>query len=154
MFCPNCGASAGESNFCAGCGAKMGTAQAGAAPMNNPLEETILWEGKPAGIGDKFKGALNSTRYKITSHRIIIYSGLITGQETDVEIMRIKDVSVQQSVAEKVAKVGDVTIVSTDVVDGTFVLNNVSEPYAVKEIIRKAMLAVRGQMNIMYREKV
>lgn len=157
MFCSNCGFDAKNGRFCPSCGSPV----AGAAPVqvaptytvSNPYEEVDLWEGKPAGFADKAKGALNSVSYRITNQRIIISGGLISTTETEVEIRRINDIKVNQTFSDKIAKVGDITIYSTDPTEGVFVLKNVHNPIAVKEIIRKALNECRAAMNIIYRDK-
>jgi len=146
MYCSSCGANIAEANFCMRCGAKVDAAQC--------QDEIVLWSGKPAGVGDKAKGAFNSTTYTVTNERIIVSTGLIGRSETETELLRLQDVKVTQSLAEKMAGVGDVTIVSSDVLDGTLVFNNVRNPFEVKEIIRAAAANLRKRLHVEYRGMV
>ena len=158
MFCPKCGTNAGDAAFCSGCGNKMGAAAAPAsyAPVTTSapasVMEELLWEGKPSGLADKAKGKLNSVEYKVTNQRIIIRSGLIGKKETEIDIKHLKDLDVKQTMADRVAKVGDVHLKTTDPTSGDVTLSGVQDPFRVKEIIRKAMMEYRAGINIQYRE--
>lgn len=161
MFCQNCGSPV-TGNFCSNCGAKVSNptpspgATPQATPVQNVFEEVVLWEGQPAGIGGKLKSAakVNSVKYKITNQRVIISSGLIGKKEDEIELSRIKDYKVTQSIAERLQNIGDITIISTDISTPTVVLENVENPTAVKEILRKAVMEYRQRMNINYRENL
>ncbi len=152
MFCPKCGYNAENANFCPSCGAALAGMPAQEAPPAAPFEEIVLWEGKPEGVSDAVKGPLNSVRYKITNQRIIITHGLLTTTQTEIEMRNVKDVKVHQSMGEKMVKVGDITVVSSDVTDGTVVLNNIKDPISVKELIRQAFNEERQRMHIIYRD--
>lgn len=151
MFCPNCGANAGDSKFCPGCGTPL-TAQSMPVVNNSSHEEVVLWEGKPSGIVDKAKGALNATSYKLTNQRIIISGGIIGKSESEIDLRRIKDIKLTQSIADRIAKTGDLTIVSSDALDGTFILSNIANPAEVKEMIRNAVNGAKQNMGVSFRE--
>ena len=161
MFCPKCGTNAGDAAFCSGCGNRMGAAAApapsapvAAAAPARTAEEELLWEGKPSGLADKAKGKLNSVEYRVTNQRIIIRSGLIGKKETEIDIKHLKDLDVKQTMADRVAKVGDIHLKTTDQTSGDVTLSGVQDPYRVKEIIRKAMMDYRAGINIQYREDI
>jgi len=160
MFCSNCGKEA-SGKFCANCGAPLGEA---AAPISassralvvDNLGEKVLWEGKPSSITDKAKTAahLNGITYRITNQRLIIEQGIIGKKRNEIELSRVRDYKVNQSFAERVQKIGDIEIVSTDSSSPIFVMQNVENPTEVKEILRKAVLEYRKTMNVSFREMV
>ncbi len=160
MFCPNCGTDAGNAAFCSGCGNRMGAAAApapaapAAAMPAQAAAEVKLWEGKPSGLADKAKGKLNSAEYKVTNQRIIIRSGLIGKKETEIDLKHIKDIEVKQSIADRLAKVGDIHLKTSDPTSGDVTLDNVQDPFVVKEIIRKALTDYRAGISIQYREDI
>lgn len=177
-FCPECGTPAQQSTACASCGtvhsAKFcpecgipaGTSAPAAAPQPTPAapspksayEEITLWEGKPAGFMDKAVGAinknLNDVTFTVTNQRIIIQSGIIGRKQSEIELRHVKDTNVKQSLIERASKVGDITIISDDPTMGNIVMDNVPDPIAVKEIIRKAVLEVRANLNIVHHESM
>ncbi|MEK5239034.1 PH domain-containing protein [Paenibacillus sp. FSL L8-0470] len=69
--------------------------------MSGSGPKVKLWEGKPAGISDRFKGLirLNTTTYTITSQRIMVKTGLIGKDLEEVELLRVNDFSVAQSIS-------------------------------------------------------
>ena len=165
MFCANCGQELPENvKFCMNCGNKIGEAGKDVAASVSPtqkksgINEVTLWEGKPSHFMDKAKGKvderLNSTTYIVTNQRILARTGIIGTVETEVDLKHIKDIAVKQSLTDKIAKVGDIFIVSSDLIDGNFKLESIAEPFQVKEIIRKAVVDYRANMNIIYREGI
>jgi len=156
MFCTNCGTQF-EGKFCPNCGTPAGGAvfaapqvstPSGAGP--DPSEEQVLWEGQPAGLVGKAKSAgnINSVKYTVTSQRIIVEHGLIGKKKEEMEVGKIKDYSVKQSVAERLQKIGNILIISTDLTTPNIVLEKVEDPDHIKEIIRSAVLRYRKSMNI------
>lgn len=125
--------------------------------LNN--EELVLWEGKPAGISDRLKekaklSVLNNTTYKITTQRLIIESGLIGKNVEEVELLRVKDLSVKQSIADKLLKIGTITVFSDDISNSKVLLEDIHEVQKVKDIIRKAVREEKAAHNISYRENL
>jgi hypothetical protein len=151
MFCVNCGTSF-DGKFCPNCGTAANgvAAQAAPAAVADDFEEVELWSGKPSGLGDKLKTAtnLNGTTYVVTNQRIIIKRGLLTKKNDEIEFSKIKDFSVKQSLAERLMKVGDISIVSSDPSSPVFILENIENPDEVKELIRNAVLKFRKQNGV------
>jgi hypothetical protein len=152
MFCSNCGQEA-TGNFCSNCGAPLsgGTAQPNSTES---VGEILLWEGKPAGLKDKAKDQMkvNSTVYRLTNQRVIVEGGLLSKKQEEIELNKIKDFSVKQTLVEKTMGIGSVEIISIDPTTPRLSLSNVADPFAVKDKIRTAMLEYKRQFNIQYRE--
>ncbi len=108
--------------------------------------ENILWEGRP------FLSL--SVHYQITNERVRIVEGLLGKEHEDVELVRIQDVDHKQNLTERVLNIGDVYIRSHDPSHPEVVLNNVSDPMEVHEILRRAILKARQKYNLSYREEM
>lgn len=109
-------------------------------------EEPILWEGRPF---------LSLTLYyKITDERIIISDGLLSKAYENIELIRIQDIAISQSMSERMLHIGDITIRSHDANQPTFYLNNIQNPKEVHEILRRAILRARKRHNFSYREEM
>lgn len=109
-------------------------------------EETILWEGRP------FLSFV--TWYQITSERVRIIRGLLRKDRDDIELVRIQDLDLNQGVTERAVGVGDIIIHSSDPSTPTAVLNNVTEPQQVHEILRRAMLEARKRFRYSVQEEM
>jgi uncharacterized membrane protein YdbT with pleckstrin-like domain len=117
-----------------------------------------LWCGKPANLIAKAKAAvnenLNATEYKATNQRIIITGGVLGKKETEADLKHVKDLKVKQSLLQRASGIGDIIIISTDPTEKDFILEDVPDVVTVKEIIRKAYMDYRANMNIVYREDI
>lgn len=162
MFCTNCGTKF-EGKFCPNCGTPATGTVAATPPIStpsgagpDPSEEQVLWEGQPAGLVGKAKSAgnINGVKYTVTNQRIIVEHGLIGKKKEEMEVGKIKDYNVKQSVAERLQKIGDILIISTDLTTPKIVLEKVEDPDHVKEIIRSAVLRYRKGLNITRIERV
>lgn len=159
-FCMNCGSSSpDEANFCGNCGTKLDgstarKADAAAAAPGTSQEEITLWEGKPAGISDRVKDAahVNSTSYTVTTQRIIIKSGLIGKKVEEIELLKVKDLSVKQSIPDRVIGIGSITVFSDDKSTSELILDDIKDVHTVKDLIRKAVRDEKNNHNITYRE--
>ena len=115
-FCQNCGEKNQiKARFCQGCSQKFDE-ELETDAMDVPVkqqevttaEETgIVWEGKPSGIRAKAKGPLNTTRYILTNMRLTIKTGLIGHKEDQIELIRIKDIEVVQSLKDRALNIGN-----------------------------------------------
>lgn len=112
----------------------------------NEEEEEILWEGRP------FLSV--STQYIITSQRVRIVQGLLGKDREDIELIRIQDIDQSQTLRERLLNLGDITIRSHDTSHPKAVLNNVTNPQEVHELLRKAILKARKKYGLTYREEM
>lgn len=109
-------------------------------------EEEVLWKGRPF---------LSLTvEYVITSERVRIFEGLLSKSREDVELVRIQDIDQNQAFSERLLNLGDITIRSSDASHPLIVLNNVRDPQAVHEILRRAVLKAREKRRLVYREEM
>lgn len=170
-FCENCGSSLNAKKFCSNCGAELSgkfcpecgtpanntsnntpnSAPQQPAPTN---EEVVLWEGKPSGIMDKAKTAMNvnSVTYTVTNQRITMIKGLLSTQVEEIELYKVKDQKIEQSLIEKATNVGNIVIYSVDQSTPVIKIEHVENPMQVKDIIRKAVLDAKSSKNIIYKE--
>lgn len=67
-----------------------------------------------------------STRYRLTNERLIKISGLLAKGVDEVELYRIRDTRVHQSLLQRLVGLGDIEVTSTDA-SGTFCLENLPD---------------------------
>ena len=136
MICPFCGAASKDEHpkFCPSCGKTLEQA-ALAVPkpppgVLAPGQEETFFEGRPAAIGSL--GALLlvvltaglagiyfwfrslGTRYRITSQRIIVETGLFGKRVDQLDLYRIVDFVVERSFGQRIMGTGTITIDSMD----------------------------------------
>ncbi|MNC39115.1 Bacterial membrane flanked domain protein [compost metagenome] len=162
-YCTSCGAEYKQgAKFCGECGAGTDAA-ASAAPRRHAgstasggSPETELWQGKPAGISDRLKGliGLNTTRYTITSQRIMVKTGLIGKDLEEIELLRVNDFSVDQSIPDRLLGIGTLTVFSDDASSPQLLFRKIRKVLMVKDVLRKAVRDEKTANNISYREQI
>ena len=71
-----------------------------------------------------------STRYRLTSQRLFAQTGLIAKNLEEVELFRVKDVTLSQGVLDRLLGVGTVTVLSTDDTAPKLELAGIRDPVA------------------------
>ena len=154
-YCPGCGHQhADDDRFCAKCGRALAPdavapAQPAPAPVHAPEEpaaETILWEGTPHGLLNPIE--THAIRWVLTTERLRVVRGLLNRSTEEVELTRVRDVSFEQSLAQRALGIGTVTVVGTDATAPEVVLHDVEEPEQVKELIRQAVRDQRRRQRV------
>ncbi|MNC10618.1 Bacterial membrane flanked domain protein [compost metagenome] len=164
-YCTSCGAEYKQgAKFCGECGASTAGGAAaterrttqGAAPGSGSGPEVELWQGKPAGISDRLKGIvrLNTTTYTITNQRIMVKTGLIGKDVEEIELLRVNDFSVAQSIPQRILGIGTLTVFSDDASSPQLLFRQIRHPQTVKDVLRKAVRDEKIANNISYREQI
>jgi membrane protein YdbS with pleckstrin-like domain len=148
-YCPGCGNQhADDDRFCSKCGRAFAGNGAGATPAAAPAspppatppvpaEEVVLWEGVPHGLLNPIE--THAIRWVVTNQRLRVVRGILSRSTEEVELVRVRDVSYEQSLAQRALGIGTITLVGTDATAPVIVLHDVDEPEAVKELIRQAV---------------
>ena len=89
-----------------------------------------------------------STRYRLTTQRLFAQTGLIAKNLEEVELFRVKDVTLRQGVLDRLLGVGTVTVLSTDDTAPKLELAGIRDPVAAKEALRTAFRAARQREGL------
>ena len=119
---------------------------ASTASADTSHAEEILWQGRP------FLSLINF--YVVTSDRVRVFTGLLSKDAENVELVRVQDVDYHQGVSERLLNIGDITLHSADPSDPKITLHNVRDPERVSGIIRAAWLAARKRYGVRFREEM
>ncbi|WP_339319487.1 PH domain-containing protein [Paenibacillus sp. FSL R10-2734] len=160
-YCTACGSEYKQgAKFCGECGSSID----GAAPVtthrssanHKTTQEVVLWKGKPASISDRLKGIirLNTTTYTITSQRIMVKTGLIGKNVEEIELLRVRDLSVEQSIMDRMLGIGSLTVFSDDASAPQLLFRKIHDAPTVKDVLRKAVRDEKIANNISYREQI
>ncbi|MEM7533549.1 MAG: PH domain-containing protein [Chloroflexota bacterium] len=113
---------------------------------DDALVEKSIWRGRPyMSIG---------VVYELTNQRIKIMTGVLSRQTDSVELIRVRDIQVKQHLGERMLNIGDITIFSEDVSVPEILLENVTDPEDVHELIRNAVLEEKERRRLQYREEM
>jgi uncharacterized membrane protein YdbT with pleckstrin-like domain len=86
-----------------------------------------------------------SVRYRLTSHRLFKEVGILSRRTTEIELMRVDDLSVSQNVLQRMLDVGLITLRTTDASDPEILMAGILNPHEVKEAIRAHVQKRRGR---------
>jgi uncharacterized membrane protein YdbT with pleckstrin-like domain len=90
------------------------------------------------------------TRYRLTSHRLFKETGILMRHVNEVDLIRVDDVSVRQSLIQRIFNVGVVTVIApTDQTEPRLELVGIANPIEVKEKIREqARKRRKGSLHV------
>jgi membrane protein YdbS with pleckstrin-like domain len=90
---------------------------------------------------------LKSHRYRITNQRITIETGVFSKKIEEIDMRTVTDFQLEQSFLERVLRIGDITLVSSDPTTARLTLIGLPDPRDMRELIRSsAYQATRGQL--------
>ena len=140
------------------------------APPPMPEEEQSIFELKPAaraypglliwgvlllpvvGIGLllllRAWYLVASTRYRLTTQRLFVQRGLVAKHLEEVELFRVKDVTLDQGFVQRLLGVGTVVVLSTDDTTPRLELAGILKPVEAKETLRSAFRASRQREGL------
>ena len=84
-------------------------------------------------------------RYRLTTQRLFIHRGILTRVTDQMELLRISDVRLRQSVIDRIVNTGDLEIFGTDETDESVTLESILAPAHVAELLRRHVRAIRGK---------
>jgi uncharacterized membrane protein YdbT with pleckstrin-like domain len=84
----------------------------------------------------------------LTTERLRVVRGILSRSTEEVELMRIRDVAYEQSLAQRALGIGTVTLVGTDMTSPEVVLHDIEDPEEVKEMIRQAVRDQRRRNRV------
>ena len=88
----------------------------------------------------------SSIRYRLTSQRLFLETGIFSRQKDELELVRVDDVNVTQNLFDRIFGVGNVIVHSTDATHPDLVIRGIDGPDEVKEHIREATRSLRKRV--------
>ena len=89
-----------------------------------------------------------STRYRLTTQRLFVQTGLVAKKLEEVELFRVKDVTLDQGFVQRLLGVGTIVVLSTDDTAPRLELAGIRRPVEVKESVRGAFRAARQREGL------
>lgn len=92
------------------------------------------------------------TKYELTEQKLIINKGFLNVSEEEVRLYRFVDVTMTQTLGQRIFCVGNLHCETNDRSSGNFVIELVKNPRQVKEILSDAVEAERDRKRVSVRE--
>ena len=112
--------------------------------------ERTLWKGRPSFQLSPF--ASLTTRYKLTTERLLVTTGLLKRSLEEVELIRLKDVRLETGVVQRMLSLGTITIFTVDQTAPELQLKNIPHADRVREAIRNAVRDERQRQGVRFAE--
>ena len=105
----------------------------------------ILWTDKKRPF---FGLPLSFTRYTLTKDKLIITVQFLYLHEVEIRLYRIMDVTLKQSLLQRLFGVGTIHCCSVDVSSPEFDISSVKMPRKVRDILSEAVDTQRKERNV------
>lgn len=147
-FCNHCSSDRADGAlFCSECGNRLTPTSAEPfdahpEPVMRDAQEKIVWSGGPLRVG------ISSTAlYTLTNERLIAYTGHIGKKEEELDLASVEEITVTQKPFEENLGMGDVVVYSTDPEGTVLRLEDVEDPFGVKDAIASAVKQARAKLE-------
>ncbi|MBC8570900.1 PH domain-containing protein [Oscillospiraceae bacterium NSJ-54] len=90
------------------------------------------------------------TKYAMSEDRIFLETGLLSTNQEEVILYRVRDISLRISLGQRIFGVGSILVQSSDKSMPKLMLKNIKHPREVKELIHKQVedMKVRRRMRV------
>lgn len=92
------------------------------------------------------------TKYELTEQKLLINKGFFNVSEEEVRLYRFVDVTMTQTLGQRIFGVGNLHCETNDRSSGNFVIELIKNPREVKEILSDAVEAERDRKRVSVRE--
>ena len=104
-------------------------------PQTRPDQENLLWRDKKRPF---FGLPVSFTTYSLYEDRLIIQTGLLTRNTEEIRLYRVTDVSLKQSLFQRLFKLGSIKVTSADATTPRQFIHDVLHPEAVYRLVSDA----------------
>lgn len=91
---------------------------------------------------------LSFTRYAISDDRLFLSVGFLNIRDDEVLLYRIRDITTQRTLWQRIFGVGSITVVSSDKTMPNLVLKNIKNPMEVKEILHEQVELMKQKRRV------
>lgn len=105
-----------------------------------------LWKDRKRYLGLP----ISFTRYAVSEDRLFLSIGFLNIKDEEVLLYRIRDLSVNRTLGQRIFGVGTITVASSDKSQPTLLIKNVKDPVSVKELIHSQVeeMKIRRKVRI------
>lgn len=113
------------------------------------MSVNIVWSDKKRPI---FGLPLSFTKYNLTEEKLLVDIGFLSRVQEEIRLYRITDFTVKQSFLQRLFRVGNIYISSSDNTQSEFVIKDIKKPYDVKELLSEMVEKERVTKGIVTNE--
>ncbi len=92
--------------------------------------------------------AISFTRYALSEDRLFLSTGFFSVKDEEILLYRIRDISVQRTLWQRIFGMGSISISSSDKSTPLVLLKNVKNPLQVKELIHESVEEIKIKRRI------
>ena len=112
-------------------------------------EAEVLWKDRKRWCGLPW----SFTRYSVIRKegeyaKLVNINGFLTSHSEEINLYRVDDFEVHQTISDKVWGVGTITVYCHDASCDKLILKNVKNPYKVRELLNKLVLEDRRRVGV------
>ena len=96
---------------------------------------TYNWQDRKRYLGMP----ISFTKYALSDDRLFLETGLLNVKYEEINLYRVKDLTLQISFWQRIFKVGSVTVHSADETNAHLELKNIKNPKQVKELLHSSI---------------
>jgi membrane protein YdbS with pleckstrin-like domain len=91
---------------------------------------------------------IRSTHYRITNYRIDYEYGLLSRQADTIELWHVDDISLHQTLLDRILSTGTISVLSTDHVIPRLQMRGLPNPRPVFDSLKQRIIAVKRQRGV------
>jgi len=108
-----------------------------------------IWTDKKRILGMP----ISFTRYTIAVKendwiKLFVKTGILSTTIDEINLFRVRDITITQSLGQKIFGVGSIILRSTDWSDGEFIIKNIKNPYKVRNLISQQVETARDNEGV------
>lgn len=107
-------------------------------------DHVYLWKDRKRFLGMP----LSFTRYALSEDRLFLSVGFLNIRDDELLLYRVRDITTNRTLWQRIFGVGTLTIVSSDKSQPTLVLKNVKNPLHVKELLHSHVEAMKLRRRV------
>ena len=108
-----------------------------------------VWSDKKRTI---FGLPLSFTKYILDEERLFIRSGVFTKVEDEIWLHRIMDITLRQTLRQRIDRVGTIHCCSSDASQREFSIQNIKHPREVRELLSSMIESEREKKRVIFHE--
>jgi membrane protein YdbS with pleckstrin-like domain len=91
---------------------------------------------------------IRTIRYRVSNYRIDFERGMLSKQIDTIELWHVEDISLHQSLLDRILRTGTITIISHDETNPRLSLLGVPNPRPLFELMKQRIIAVKRQRGV------
>ena len=109
-----------------------------------------LWSDKKRILGMP----ISFTTYSLSDDRLFVDKGLVRLQSDEILLYRVRDLSVSQTLGQRIFGVGSIIVQSSDKTSPVLEIRNIKTPFDVKELLHQHVEKMKLERRMRVGEEV